>query len=267
MQSSFNWADLRTPAGVNSNWQQPAQAPQPGVGEVHLWLSEMDQPPTVVERLLPLLSVDERERAFRFRFEALQRHSIIAHAFLRMILAQYLQTPPEQIRFENGEYGKPALSFPVGLPQVQFNLSHSGSLALIGVGLVNPIGVDIEKMRPLEDVKQVAERFFAPEEQQALCDELPAGQQTAAFYACWTRKEAFLKVTGRGLSQPLDGFTVSLKPDQPARLLHVNGDPEAARTYHLQDIPVPAGYRAALAVAGTPVSARLFVFHPALAPG
>jgi len=195
----------------------PAEWPVLADGALHVWHVDLERVAA------PTDGLDDAERARMARFyQALHRRRFgAAHSSLRRILARYLAAEPEDLVFDLGEHGKPALrGTPGGLA---FNLSHSGDRALVAVTRVGPVGVDIEGHRALTDRDGLARRFFSPAEIQQL-EGLPEEDRTAAFFRCWTRKEAFIKCSGRGLTQPLDSFDVSLEPDD-GRVLHVR-DPE-----------------------------------------
>ncbi len=162
--------------------------------------------------------------------EHLRTSFTLARGALRLLLARAAGEPAAALRFTYGEKGKPSLA---AAGRIRFNLSHSGGLALVAITLDCELGVDIEKIRPMPDLQDVARRFFSIRE--------------AAFFRCWTRKEAYIKTIGDGLSAPLDGFAVSLRPDEPARLIHLNGDAAAARAWSLHDLEIDPGYAAALA--------------------
>jgi 4'-phosphopantetheinyl transferase len=214
--------------------------------EVHLWQAALDVPPARAGQLAGGLSPDERQRADAFHFERDRAHFIAARAFLREVLGRYVGLPSPAVRFRYGPSGKPEIE--AGGP-IQFNLSHSGELALLAVAQGRAVGVDVERMRPDFAGEPMARRFFAPGEVAALLD-LPEYMRELAFYRCWTRKEAYLKARGDGLSFPLDQFEVTLTPGEPARLLRVQGDEGEAARWHLEHIEAGAGYVAALAVEG-----------------
>jgi 4'-phosphopantetheinyl transferase len=130
-----------------------------------------------------------------------------------------------------------------------FNVTHAEDMALYAVARARAIGIDIEAYRQLPDATAIAERFFSPLENRTL-RALPVAEQALAFLRCWTRKEAYIKAQGMGLSLPLNQFSVTLVPGEPARLLHTNHDPVGAGHWALQDLAPAPGYVAALAVEG-----------------
>lgn len=226
------------------HWTTPPDTLTLEPGCAHVFRLALDFPESLIPRMEELLSEEERTRAHRFHFEHDRLRFIAAHAQLRLILAAYLQTQPQTLLFGKNAYGKPCLE---GKAALRFNLSHSGSLGLLAVTSQQEVGVDIEILRQEVDRRNIAERFFAPGEVTALFS-LPTEQQTIAFYACWTRKEAYIKARGKGLSIPLDAFEVSLIPGEPARLLRL--DPGAQGPFSIQALEPGSGYAAALVTEG-----------------
>ena len=214
-------------------------------GDVHVWYVDLALTVGTVERLGACLSEDERERASRFKFERDARRFVVARSALRTLLSGCLGLTPRGVAFTYGAHGKPALDGTHAA--LSFNLSHSGDVAVIAAGWDRAIGVDVELRRPLPDLAALAARSFAPRER-AVLDALPEGERAAAFFRCWTRKEAFIKATGQGLAQALDAFVVSLGPAEPARFLDIEGEPDALSRWTLRDLQPPVGYAGALVV-------------------
>jgi 4'-phosphopantetheinyl transferase len=165
---------------------------------------------------------------------------------MRQILAGYLETDPGAVKFTQNEYGKPALN---GAPDLRFNLSHSQACALLAVSSGSQVGIDIEAIRADIDRDNIPRRFFSPREAAALAA-LPEHDQVRAFFACWTRKEAYIKGCGLGLAIPLEAFEVSISPDEQPRLVTPAPGQPFAEKWSLYDIDPGPGYTAALAVAG-----------------
>jgi 4'-phosphopantetheinyl transferase len=209
--------------------------------EVHVWCASLAQP---AADYAALLSADEQARARRFRFEREQRRFTVGRGILRLLLGRYLDFPAEKLQFAYDPHGKPALAAD---PQTRFNLSNSGELALYAFTLNHDLGVDLEQIHPLPDAEQLAERYFSPRERAELVV-LPASQRLEAFFSGWTRKEAWLKARGDGLTYPLDQFSVVLTPEKPAQLLETK-DGTPAR-WSLQALTPAPGYVGALAVDG-----------------
>jgi 4'-phosphopantetheinyl transferase len=224
-----------------SIWSSPPASPALLEDEVHVWRLELERSP---EEFRDLLEVDELARANRFYFEKDRKHFVVARGFLRVLLGCYLQVDAKQLQFSYGEWGKPALGGEFRESALRFNMSHSHGVALYAVTERREIGVDVEHVRPDYASDSVAQRFFSPLEVDVLC-ELPEHDRVAAFFRCWTRKEAYIKATGRGLSQPLDGFDVSLGP--AALLRNEDGAPER---WTMIDLEVGPGYAGALVVEG-----------------
>jgi 4'-phosphopantetheinyl transferase len=174
---------------------------------------------------------------------------IASRGLLRVILGRYLKTDPKRLRFCYTLHGKPELAEEAGDETVQFNLSRSQGLALYAFTRCRRIGVDLELISHHHGDERIPERFFSPREVCAL-RQLPADTQLEAFFNCWTRKEAYIKARGDGLSMPLDQFDVSLAPGEPAALLNTNGDPEETCRWSLQGLTPAPGYVGALAVEG-----------------
>jgi 4'-phosphopantetheinyl transferase len=168
---------------------------------------------------------------------------------LRDILGRYLGRPPAALEFCYSAYGKPALAVGLEASGVRFNISHSHEMALFAVTCRREVGVDIEYLAREIRAAEIAERFFSARERADL-RALPAEAQHRAFFNCWTRKEAYIKAHGEGLSLPLDGFDVTLGPGEPAALLATRGDPHEVLHWSLQALAPGPGYVAALAVEG-----------------
>ena len=230
------------------SWQPPSPRPLLGPDEVHVWRVSLARPPFPLDLLWRQLNSSETERAQRYRFERDRRRFIVARGMLRVILARYAGIPPAAIEFAYSDHGKPGLP---ARPELSFNASDSGEWMALGVMLNRLIGVDIEQIRADVATDSIAERFFSPHEAAAL-RALPDDEQVVAFFRCWTRKEAFIKAIGEGLSYPLHRFHVTLGPGEPARLLYVEGEPDATERWWMKDFPVAAGYAGAI-IAETPV--------------
>lgn len=227
-------------------WEQPPAAPAATEAEVHIWQAALAAPPSLRASLQGLLSPDELQRAGRFHFVRDRDHFVLARGLLRVILSLYTGTPAGRLGFVYNSYGKPALA---GGQAPSFNLSHSGDLVLYAVTAGRVVGVDVEQMRVDFATAEVAERFFAPEERDTLRG-LPAELHTQGFYNCWTRKEAYIKARGEGLSIPLDRFEVTLIPGAPAALLHSEGGREETARWRLEELDPGPAYAAAVAVEG-----------------
>ncbi len=195
--------------------------------EVHVWRIPLECGDAALDRLRTFLADDERQRAERFYFEKDRRHFIAGRGALRSLVAGYLNRHPSQVRLAYTNYGKPLLAAEFGSTELRFNLSHSHGLALLAVTRGRDIGVDLEHIRANLDGEQLAERFFSPCEV-AVLRSLAPELRREAFFQCWTRKEAYIKANGKGLSLPLDQFDVTLRPGEPAALMATHYDPAEA---------------------------------------
>jgi 4'-phosphopantetheinyl transferase len=213
-------------------------------GTVHVWTVALDADPGGVPALLKVLSGEERVRAARLRTTELRLRFIAAHGALRRVLARYLETAADAIRFETTTFGKP---FVVGTA-VSFNLSHSDGLALCAVTVNGQVGVDVERIRPVTDADDIVKRYFAPLEAREYA-RLPPSERPATFFSTWTRKEAFLKATGLGVQRPLDSFEVEVDPGVALPKLTILGASSPAEpTYCLRSFTPRSGYAAAIAL-------------------
>jgi len=188
----------------------------------------------------------------RFRFLSDQSAFAFARAMLRTLLGGYLDVPPDRLSFHNSELGKPALRSPWSESHVHFNLSHTQGAVLVGVCLGRQIGADIELIREDFEVEDIATRFFSAQEQNALSEFAPGRARRQAFFRCWTRKEAWLKARGSGLSFPLRDFDVSIAAAESEVLLVTRPDAEEARRWLILDGRAPVGYAAAVAISQSP---------------
>jgi 4'-phosphopantetheinyl transferase len=217
--------------------------------EIHVWRFDLNLAASDRERLRRIISREERERADRFHFEADQRRSIIGRGCLRLLLGEILHLPADGLQFEYDEFGKPRL-MPVKGPLLQFNVTHSGELILIAITIGRAVGIDVERIRTDFDVDEIATRFFSANERKVLAS-LDGRAKSEAFFACWTRKEAYLKARGVGLSAALDQFDVSLLRGEEPRLLATRFDPAEAAQWRLRALNPSADYAAALAARGS----------------
>lgn len=214
--------------------------------EIHVWRAALGQPGEVVSALEEILSEDERRRAGRFLKTQDQRRFTVARAALRAILGDYLALPPREIRFRYSDHGKPELDPSSGAATLRFNVSHSHEVGLYAVGLDREVGVDVEYVRAGFPIDEIAPQFFSARENAAL-SALPADERARAFFACWTRKEAYIKADGKGLSIPLDEFDVSVDPEAAEPELHIHGDPIESSEWLIQSLRPGEDYFAAVA--------------------
>lgn len=225
--------------------------------EVHVWCASLEQEHARVQALREHLDEAERAKAGRFHFEKDRRHYTVARGVLRDLLSRYLHAPPARLIFSYNQYGKPALAGQFAAGGLRFNVSHSGGVGLFAFTRGREAGVDVESLREDFASREVAQHFFSSREVTALCA-IPPEQYTRAFFNCWTRKEAYIKALGEGLSHPLDSFAVSLAPGEPARLLSTDRDRREALRWSLFDINSLHGFAAALAVEGGGLRIRYY---------
>jgi 4'-phosphopantetheinyl transferase len=249
---------------------RPAAGLELPPGEIHLWAVSLDPRPEVGERLAQSLAADEWQRAWRFRFERHRRRYQVGRGALRALLGGYLGLSPGEVQFSYGPRGKPFLAGPAAetaaAERLFFNLSNSHELALVGFLRAAEIGVDVEHLKPMTDLEQIAERFFSESERVAL-RQLPQHLKCEGFFNCWTRKEAYLKAVGEGLAAPLDSFDVTLLPGEAPRMLTLQGDPERAARWFFQCFQPADGYIGALAVEGGAAGGAWQVKTFRLSPG
>ncbi len=233
------------------NWTVPFHHPTLASDEVHVWRARLDRPDEEVQALERTLTADERARAMRYRFLKDRVHFTVARGILRTLLGRYLMRQPSELQFRYNQYGKPLLDESDGESALAFNVSHSHGMALFAFTRGREVGVDIECMLPDRAEMSIARRFFSPYEVKAL-QAVPAAQQTQAFFSCWTRKEAYVKTRGLGLSLDLNLFDVSLVPGEPAALLNIREPGQRLADWSLWNLAPGNGYAAALAVKGAP---------------
>ena len=224
-------------------------------------VARLDVEADAVDASAALLSDAELQRAGRFAFERDRNRFIVARARLRELLAERLGVVPESIELEYGTHGKPALARGRPGSRLRFNVSHSEDVAVYAFFRGHEIGIDVETVRVIPYADDIAARYFSRVENEAYLA-LDPRDRPLGFFNCWTRKEAFVKAVGDGLSYPLDCFDVSLTPGVPARILRVEDKPGNACGWYLDAFcPVP-GYVAAIVTedaghrAGFPIPAR-----------
>jgi 4'-phosphopantetheinyl transferase len=230
-------------------WSAPPAHLELPDDEVHVWLAPLDVGDDERAQLELMLNTEERERAARYLRPRDRDRCVARRGILRQLLARYLATDPRALRFATGAHGKPSLASVGAAAGLTFNLSDSDGVALYAVARDRSVGVDLERVDPRAARDEVAERFFSRREVDALRS-LPAQQQGAAFFTCWTRKEAYIKAHGVGLSLPLDQFDVSLGPGERAALLATAWDPADTSRWSLTELPAIPGFAAALCAAG-----------------
>jgi 4'-phosphopantetheinyl transferase len=219
--------------------------------EVHVWTARLDREAEELHDLEATLSPDERARADRFHFARDRQRFVAARGVLRTLLGKYLRQAPASLEFSYGPYGKPSLAGANAARGLSFNLAHSAELAVYAISRQRNLGVDVERIKPESAGEDIARRFFSAREVGDL-QTLPPEARVAAFFNCWTRKEAYLKATGMGLQTPLDSFSVSLWPGEPAQFL---AGVEAR--WHLAAFDPSEGYTGAVVYDGSPSPVKL----------
>jgi 4'-phosphopantetheinyl transferase len=228
-------------------WSEAPESLSLATDEVHVWRVELEQPEHLLQKFRGTLDELELQRASRFHFEKHRKHYVVGRGVLRQLLAQYLDTKPETLRFSYGAYGKPALNGEHKNSRLRFNMSHSHEVALFAFAEDRELGVDVEHIRADFASEEIARHYFSRREVE-MFNGIPEHDQVEAFFRCWTRKEAYIKAIGKGLSQPLDKFDVTLAAEEPAALLWCSDD-EASR-WSMSNLDVGSGYAGALAVEG-----------------
>ena len=228
-------------------WRQAVPGKLINSNEVHVWRVFLDVTTVELENLLRFLSVDELARAERFVFEHDQKRFVTARGMLRKILGSYLNKHPGKICFEYGSHGKPMLADDPGDNNICFNLSHSGSLALYAITLRRKIGIDIENIRDDISVGQVARQFFSQNEVSSL-EKIDISKRSRLFFQYWTRKEAFLKARGEGISFPMEQCDVSLISGGVLSPVTVQDNNREFSSLYVQDLFPRNGYAAAIAI-------------------
>jgi 4'-phosphopantetheinyl transferase len=227
------------------DWPSAPVGLKPAADEVHVWAAALDRSAEEVAALARSLCREERERAARFRHAASRDEFVVARAFLRFLMGECLGVAPHEVCFSQTARGKPRLA--ANPPPVCFNVSHSHGVALFALTSRCEVGVDLERVRPFSDEVGLAERFFTPREAAAL-RALDARGRVETFFRLWTRKEAYLKAHGLGLSYGLERVEVSHAADDPAHIVHIDGDREAAARWSLRTLFPAVGYVGALAL-------------------
>jgi 4'-phosphopantetheinyl transferase len=242
-------------------WKQASEHPLLAPQDVHIWRAFFDVWQPEIPRLISVLSVDEKERASRFYFEKDRSASIISRSLLRILLGRYCSLDPQNIEFSYNEYGKPTLVADKQLAPMFFNLAHSHNTVVYAFTSINSVGIDVEYMRSNIEYEQLAQSYFSSSEVAEL-QAVPDAQKSQTFYAGWTRKEAYIKARGKGLSIALDSFDVTLQPGVPAKLIACREEPQAVQNWSLYALPAEDQYASALALKGQCKALQYFQIHP-----
>jgi 4'-phosphopantetheinyl transferase len=230
-------------------WRNSLERPYLRDDEIHVWRARLDKEPCAIRTLFETLSDEEKTKADKFRFAEDRNHFVTARGILRKILGNYLGISPVRLRFSYERCGKPVLNIEAGDNSLCFNLSHSRRFALFAVARRREIGIDLEFIDEKHALMKVAEMFFSAAEITML-KAIPADSRAAAFFSVWTRKEAFLKAIGKGLSYPPTQVTVATATEG-REICSVAGDLHKTRRWFVMTLPFDHYYKAALAAEGT----------------
>lgn len=220
--------------------------------EVHLWRAFLDREKYDIETLAQILSPDEKNRAHKFHFMLHRNRFIVARSMLRKILGNYLEMEPHKLHFNYSPKGKPSLSLEQCNYPLEFNLSHSENIALYAITLDSQVGIDLEHIRPIDNLAKIAQRFFAPQEYEII-NKFSQSEQAKIFYQIWTGKEAYLKATGEGLANSIDQVIIDISSEYKTSFVSIKGEPNLANQWNLYNfIPAP-NYLASLVLESKPL--------------
>ena len=228
----------------NFSWKTSNQTLPLRSNEVHIWSADLSSDSSQIEHYWQLLSLDEKDRANRFKLKKLRTYYITTRGILRKLIASYLGITPESFEFQYNDYGKPSLKMDTPL---QFNLSHSAGIGVFAFTLDAVIGVDVELVKTDFEIKKLTTRFFSKNESQIILS-LPEALQYKVFFNCWTRKESFIKGHGEGLSLPLDQFEVSVLDEIPVELRAIYWNMEEVKEWFLASFEIKKNVIGAYAV-------------------
>ena len=212
--------------------------------KVQIWTINLDVSPDLLAIYLADLNSDEIVRSERYRRQVDRTNFIVSRAVLKRLIASKLSINTSNVEFDENPFGKPHI---IQNHKLQFNLSHSGKLAIIGFTENHRIGVDVEYMKDDIEYKNIAKHHFAPEEYEVLLSQ-PNNLLREYFYRCWTRKESFIKAEGSGVSYPLDSFIVSMNSDNEAAILNMKDPSENQSEWSMHSFVPAANYIAAVTV-------------------
>ncbi len=231
----------------SDSWLVPSSFPTLNENEVHIWRASLDVADDQLAKFRATLSPDECERADRFIRKVHGDRFTASCGILRLLLSRYLDIDAKEIGFEYGKHGKPSIGKRGNAIDLRFNLSHSGDVAVFAFAVGRELGVDIEAPKASHDFPAMAKRYFSHEEVDALFA-LPEEKFQDTFYACWTRKEAYIKARGEGVSFALNKFAVSVEPGEQPRLLFSKLAPEDIHRWVFHNIRPEADVVGALAI-------------------
>jgi 4'-phosphopantetheinyl transferase len=230
---------------------------QLGPTDVHVLAMSLEVTPKALSSFQRILCSSEMERARRFRLDQHRNRFIAGRGFMRTLLSHYLQTEPATLEFVYNCYGKPSLSGAFAQSELNFNLAHSESVALFAIARAGAIGVDVERIRPLTEADKLVTQYCSAREI-TVFQKLPPDQKPVAFFNLWTRKEAWLKATGKGIGHLLNMVEVSFVPGESARFLSLPGEPQTKASWILHELAPRSGFIAALAIAAQELPLRCY---------
>jgi 4'-phosphopantetheinyl transferase len=216
-------------------------------GGIHIWTASLEQDDKIISLLIRMLSGDEIDKAYSYRFQKDTRNQIASRGILRSILGFYLSVDPRDLKFEYGKNGKPYLTTSSSDKQILFNVSHSGNRVVYAFSENHEIGIDIEIIREIPEISLIADKYFSKYEI-GILNSLPAGSHKEAFFNCWTRKEAFIKASGDGFLKPLDAFDVPFESSESEGILKIDGSRDEAELWTLKGFNAAPGYASAFAI-------------------
>jgi 4'-phosphopantetheinyl transferase len=243
------------------HWQTATASPKLQADELHVWKITLDRDDTQWQPHMALLSADEQAKADRYRFEKHRRRYISGRTALRILLGGYLGRAPETLSFNYNDHGKPSLA--QNNSKLRFNVSHTEGIMLAGFVLNSEIGIDIETIQHDIDYMGIGQRWFSKLEHNTLLT-LPEQERIDAFFRAWSRKEAFIKALGTGLSYPLNGFSVRMDNTGPT-LIRDDDKSQGTTHWKIHDIEISSAYSAAVAIKNSEVKIRYY--HLALKDG
>ncbi len=222
---------------------------------VDVWQTRLDLADNIISEYFNLLDKKEQQRALKFKIEDKYRQFVISRGLLRQILGLTLAMDPSSLQFHYEKLGKPYVQECSAGKQINFNVSHSHDIAVIAVTLDRVVGIDIEKQRDDIDHNKLAKRYFSSLEYDCF-NQCHDDIRSRVFYTCWTRKEAVVKATGKGIAYGLNKFDVSIHPDDPPEILHTHWDPNEKSQWIMRDLDTDVGFVASLASKGKPFRIR-----------
>ena len=234
-----------------STLQLHAQFPAPPLppGQIDLWRARLDQQADSLSDLTNLLSPDEQERAARFRLRRDRDRFVLSRGLLRTILSRYLSVGPREIRFSYGLFDKPFLDRRWHESALSFNVAHSREMALYAITSRSTVGVDVEFVEEFPKLEGVARQFFSRRELDGL-EKLPENERLLAFFTGWTRKEAYFKALGEGLTRSPTEVELYLEPSRTAEVQAIGGEGGGRRFWRIETVLPAAGYVGAVAAEG-----------------